>query len=89
MTILHAHSKPQFTNRLRSVLAEANGDPHSVDIASGYFDRSEFAQSCLLLSGVVSEKRQNQGQMPYNLRSCAYHEDLGRGKAVGSSAPVR
>ena len=35
MTILHAHSDPQFTEHLRSVLAEANGQPHSVDIAVG------------------------------------------------------
>ena len=37
MNILHAHSDPQFTEHLSSVLAEANGQPHSVDIAVGYF----------------------------------------------------
>ena len=50
MTILHAHSDPQFTERLRSVLNEANGVPHSVDIAVGYFYLSGFAQVADLLA---------------------------------------
>ena len=37
MTILHAHSALRFAAHLRSVLAAANGHPHSVDIAVGYF----------------------------------------------------
>ena len=32
MTILHAHSAPRFASHLRSVLADANAHPHSVDI---------------------------------------------------------
>ncbi len=44
LTILHAHSDPQFTEHLRSVLAEANGQPHSADIAVGYFYLSGFAR---------------------------------------------
>ena len=43
MTILHAHSDPQFADHLRSVLADANGQPHNVDIAVGYFYLSGFA----------------------------------------------
>ena len=50
MTILHAHSDPQFTERLRSVLAEANAQPHSVDIAVGYFYLSGFTQVADLLA---------------------------------------
>ena len=49
MTILHAHSDPQFTEHLRSVLSEANGQPHSVDIAVGYFYLSGFTQVADLL----------------------------------------
>lgn len=33
MTILHA---PQFTEHLSSVLAEAQGQPHNVDISLGF-----------------------------------------------------
>ena len=44
MTILHAYSNPQFTEHLRSVLSEANGQPKSVDIAVGYFYLSGFAK---------------------------------------------
>ena len=50
MTILHAHSDPQFTEHLSSVLAEANGRPHSVDIAVGYFYLSGFTQVAGLLA---------------------------------------
>ena len=50
MTILHAHSTPQFTEHLRSVLAEANGVPHSVDIAVGYFYLSGFNRVADLLA---------------------------------------
>lgn len=50
MTILHASSDPQFTAHLRSVLADANGQPHSVDIAVGYFYLSGFAQVADLLA---------------------------------------
>ena len=50
MTILHAHSAPLFTEHLRSVLAEANGVPHSVDIAVGYFYLSGFTQVADLLA---------------------------------------
>ena len=50
MTILHAHSAPKFTDHLRSVLAEANGTPHSVDIAVGYFYLSGFTQVADLLA---------------------------------------
>ncbi len=49
MTILHADSEPQFAEHLRSVLAEANGQPHSVDVAVGYFYLSGFAQVADLL----------------------------------------
>ena len=42
MTILHAHSDPDFVQHLRRVLDEANGQPHSVDIAVGYFYLSGF-----------------------------------------------
>ena len=44
MTILHSRSDPQFADHLRSVLADANGQPHSVDIAVGYFYLSGFAR---------------------------------------------
>ena len=50
MTILHANSEPQFTDHLRSVLSEANGQPHSVDIAVGYFYLSGFTQVADLLA---------------------------------------
>ena len=50
MTILHANSDPQFTEHLRSVLNDANGQPHSVDIAVGYFYLSGFAEVADLLS---------------------------------------
>ena len=50
MTILHAHSVPNFTKRLRQVLAEANGTPHSVDIAVGYFYLSGFDKVADLLA---------------------------------------
>ena len=50
MTILHARSDPQFTDHLRSVLSEANGQPHSVDIAVGYFYLSGFTQVADLLA---------------------------------------
>ena len=50
MTILHAHSAPQFTEHLRSVLAEANGQAHSVDIAVGYFYLSGFNRVADLLA---------------------------------------
>ena len=50
MTILHAHSDPQFAAHLRSVLADANGQPHSADIAVGYFYLSGFAQVADLLA---------------------------------------
>ena len=42
MTLLHAHSDPDFTQHLRAVLKEADGTPHSVDIAVGYFYLSGF-----------------------------------------------
>ena len=50
MTILHAHSDPQFAAHLRSVLADACDQPHSVDIAVGYFYLSGFAQVADLLA---------------------------------------
>ena len=50
MNILHAHSDPQFTEHLSSVLAEANGQPHSVDIAVGYFYLSGLTQVADLLA---------------------------------------
>ncbi len=50
MTILHAHSDPQFTAHVRSVLADAHGQPHSVDIAVGYFYLSGFTQVADLLA---------------------------------------
>ena len=50
MTILHAHSDPQFAEHLRSVLAEANGQPNSVDIAVGYFYLSGFNRVADLLA---------------------------------------
>ena len=50
MTILHAHSDPDFTQHLRAVLAEADGTPHSVDIAVGYFYLSGFREVADLLS---------------------------------------
>ena len=39
MAILHAHSDPHFAARLR---ADANAQPHSVDIAVGYFYLSDL-----------------------------------------------
>lgn len=51
MTILHAHSTPKFIEHLRSVLAEANARPHSVDIAVGYFYLSGFTKVADLLAG--------------------------------------
>ena len=50
MTILHAASDPQFAQHLRTVLAEANGEPNSVDIAVGYFYLSGFAEVADLLA---------------------------------------
>ena len=50
MTILHARSEPQFTEHLRRVISEANGIPHSVDIAVGYFYLSGFTQVADLLA---------------------------------------
>ena len=44
MTIIRAHSAPQFTDHLRSILAEANSQPQSVAIAVGYFYLSVFTQ---------------------------------------------
>lgn len=44
MTILHTRSDPQFADHLRSVPADANGQPHNVDIAVGYFYLSGFAR---------------------------------------------
>ena len=35
MSILHTRREPRFTEHLRSVFAEANGTPHSLDIAVG------------------------------------------------------
>ena len=49
MTILYADSEPQFIEHLRRVLAEANGVPHSVDIAVGYFYLSGFNRVADLL----------------------------------------
>ena len=45
MTILHSRSDPQFADHLRSVLDDASVQPHSVDIAVGYFYLSGFAQA--------------------------------------------
>ena len=50
MTILHAHSDPDFTQHLRAVLKEADGTPHSVDIAVGYFYLSGFREVADLLA---------------------------------------
>ncbi|MDE2842169.1 MAG: phospholipase D-like domain-containing protein [Chloroflexota bacterium] len=50
MTILHAHSEPQFTDYLRSVIGEGDGRPHSVDIAVGYFYLSGYTQVADLLA---------------------------------------
>ena len=50
MTILHAHSDPQFAAHLRSVLADANAHPHSVNIAVGYLHLSGFTQVSDLLA---------------------------------------
>ena len=57
MTILHAHSEPQFAQRLRDVIGEANGRPHSVDIAVGYFYLSGFAQAADLLAARPGQVR--------------------------------
>ena len=57
MTILHAHSEPQFAEHLRRVLGEANGVPHSVDIAVGYFYLSGFNQVADLLATRPGEVR--------------------------------
>lgn len=43
MTTLHARNGLHLTEQLRSVLAEANGRPHNMDIAVGYFYSSDFA----------------------------------------------
>ena len=42
MTILHAASATDFATKLREVLGDANAQPHSVDIAVGYFYLSGF-----------------------------------------------
>ena len=90
MTILHAHSEPQFTEHLRSVLAEANGQPHSVDIAVGYFYLSGFTQVADLLANRPGKVRILIGRTDtptrqeivagYNPREPAngYHEEQNR-----------
>ena len=50
MTILHAHNAPHSTAHLRAILADANGQTHSVDIAVGYFYLSGFALVADLLA---------------------------------------
>ena len=57
MTILHAHSDPDFTSQLRAVLADANGQPHSVDIAVGYFYLSGFRAVSDLLANRPGQVR--------------------------------
>ena len=42
MTILHATSETDFATKLREVLGNAHAQPHSVDIAVGYFYLSGF-----------------------------------------------
>ena len=94
MTILHAHSTPQFTEHLRSVLAEANGVPHSVDIAVGYFYLSGFNQVADLLAARRGKVRILIGRTDaptraeitagYNPRESAdsYHSDQNRQEEV-------
>ena len=50
MTIIHAHSDPQITDHLRSVLTETKGQPYSVDIAVGYSFTPGFSQVADLLA---------------------------------------
>ena len=57
MTILHAHSDPDFVQHLRRVLDEANGKPHSVDIAVGYFYLSGFRAVSDLLANRPGQVR--------------------------------
>ena len=57
MTILHTHRDPKFKDYLRSVLLEANGRPHSVDIAVGYFHLSGFNQVADLLENRPGQVR--------------------------------
>ncbi len=57
MTILHAHSDPDFSQHLRRVLADANGQPHSVDIAVGYFYLSGFRAVSDLLANRPGQVR--------------------------------
>ncbi len=94
MTILHAHSDPQFTQYLRYVLAEANGTPHSVDIAVGYFYLSGFNQVADLLASRPGKVRILIGRTDtptraeiaagYNPRESAesYHSDQNRQEEV-------
>ena len=71
MTILHAHSEPQFTEHLCRVLAEVNGQPHSADIAVSYFYLSGFAPS---RRPAGSKARQGaHPHWPYQLTSGPQH----------------
>ena len=90
MTILHAHSDPQFAEHLCSVLNEANGQPYSVDIAVGYFYLSGFTQVADLLANRPGKVRILIGRTDtptrqeivagYNPREPAngYHDDQNR-----------
>ncbi len=57
MTVLHTHRDPKFKDYLRSVLLEANGRPHSVDIAVGYFHLSGFKEVADLLGNRPGQVR--------------------------------
>ena len=50
MTMLQAHSDPQFTEHPRSVLTESNGESHNVHITLVYFYIAEFTQVTDLLA---------------------------------------
>ena len=78
MTILHAHSDPQFTEHLRSVLAQANGQPHSVDIAVGYFYLSGLTTGKWMLNVVLR---------PTHERGCASSTEKKRAGPMSNHKP--
>ena len=81
MTILHARSEPQFAQQLRLVIGEANGRPHSVDIAVGYFYLSGFAQVADLLAARPGQVRILIGRTDVPTR-----QEIAAGYSPGESA---
>ena len=50
MTMLRAHSDPQFKEHPRSILTQSNGESHNVHITLGYSYIAEFTQVTDLLA---------------------------------------